>query len=164
MELLVPAPRKGENNRAYACRVLRMNIMTLRLQPGEPLNENELSVLEGLKAKKAAGEIKKIIVVINYAGMIEGDFLADPDIDAALWVGAMGVGGDAVGQVLSGQVSPSGRLPDTMWVDNAMNPVNVNFGRWIYENADELGVPNELGTGQYPATTLAGYVVYQEGM
>ena len=45
MELLVPAPRKGENNRAYACRVLRMNIMTLRLQPGEPLNENELSAL-----------------------------------------------------------------------------------------------------------------------
>lgn len=128
------------------------------------LNENELSVLEGLKAKKAAGEIKKIIVVINYAGMIEGDFLADPNIDAALWVGAMGVGGDAVGQVLSGAVSPSGRLPDTMWVDNAKNPVNVNFGRWIYENADELGVPNELGTGQYPATTLAGYVVYQEGM
>ena len=51
-----------------------------------------------------------------------------------------------------------------MWVDNAMNPVNVNYGRWIYENAAELGVPNQLGTGQYPATTLAGYVVYQEGM
>lgn len=128
------------------------------------LNENELSVLEGLKAKKAAGEIKKIIMVINYAGMIEGDFLSDPDIDAALWVGAMGVGGNAVGQVLSGEVSPSGRLPDTMWVDNSKNPVNVNFGRWIYENAPELGVPNQLGTGQYPATTLAGYVVYQEGM
>ena len=91
------------------------------------LNENELSVLEGLKAKKAAGEIKKIIVLVNYAGMIEGDFLNDPDIDAALWVGALGVGGDAVGQVLSGEVSPSGRLPDTMWMDNAKNPVNVNF-------------------------------------
>lgn len=128
------------------------------------LNANELSVLEGLKEKKAAGEISKIIVLINYAGMIEGDFLADPDIDAALWVGALGVGGNAVGQVLSGEVSPSGRLPDTMWVDNAMNPVNVNFGRWIYENAPDLDVPNQLGTGQYPATTLAGYVVYQEGM
>ncbi|MCD7761384.1 MAG: fibronectin type III-like domain-contianing protein, partial [Clostridiales bacterium] len=68
------------------------------------------------------------------------------------------------GQVLSGEVSPSGRLPDTMWVDNAMNPVNVNYGCWIYENAEELGVPSALGTGQYPETTLAGYVVYQEGM
>ena len=43
MNLLVPAPRKGENNRSYACRVLRMNIMTLRLQPGEALNEAELA-------------------------------------------------------------------------------------------------------------------------
>ncbi len=128
------------------------------------LNANELSVLEGLKEKKAAGEIEKIIVIINYAGMIEGDFLDDADIDAVLWVGAIGVGGNAVGQVLSGEVSPSGRLPDTMWVDNALNPVNVNFGCWVYENAEELGVPSELGTGQYPETTLAGYVVYQEGM
>lgn len=128
------------------------------------LNANEISVLEGLKDKKAAGEIKKIIVLVNYAGMIEGDFLQDPDIDAALWVGAIGIGGEAVGQVLSGVASPSGRLPDTMWVDNAMNPVNVNFGRWIYEGASQLGVPDKLGTGQYPATTLAGYVVYQEGM
>lgn len=128
------------------------------------LNANELSVLEGLKAKKAAGDIKKIIVLINYAGMIEGDFLSDPDIDAAMWIGATGVGGKAIGRLLTGAASPSGRLPDTMWVDNAMNPVNVNFGRWIYSNADELGVPDELGTGQYPATTLAGYVVYQEGM
>lgn len=43
MDLLVPAPRRGENNRAYACRVLRMNIMTLRLAPGAPLNEAELA-------------------------------------------------------------------------------------------------------------------------
>ena len=45
MNLLIPPPRRGENNRAYACRVLRMNIMTLRLQPGEPLNEGELAAL-----------------------------------------------------------------------------------------------------------------------
>lgn len=43
MHLLVPPPHKRENNRVYACRVLRMNIMTLRLQPGEPLNEAELA-------------------------------------------------------------------------------------------------------------------------
>lgn len=42
MELLVPEFDQSENNRAYACRALRMNIMTLRLKPGESLNENEL--------------------------------------------------------------------------------------------------------------------------
>lgn len=128
------------------------------------LNANELSVLEGLKKKKAAGEISKIIMIYNYAGMLEGDVLKDPDIDAALWVGAVGLGNQSTGKLLSGEASPSGRLPDTMWMDNAMNPVNVNFGSWIYEGADELGVPSSLGTGMYPSSTLASYTVYQEGM
>ena len=129
------------------------------------LTANEISVLDGLKAKKQAGEISKIIVLVNYSSMIEGcDFLDDPQIDAAMWVGALGVGGAAIGRLLTGQASPSGRLPDTMWVDNAMNPVNANFGRWTYEGAEALGVPTQLGTGMYPASTLASYVVYQEGM
>lgn len=42
MDLLVPQPRPKESNREYACRVLRMNIMTFRLKPGEPLSEIEL--------------------------------------------------------------------------------------------------------------------------
>lgn len=48
MDLQVPPPRRGENNRAYAQRVLRMNIMTLRLAPGAPLKEGELSALLGM--------------------------------------------------------------------------------------------------------------------
>ncbi|MCR5546419.1 MAG: glycoside hydrolase family 3 C-terminal domain-containing protein [Lachnospiraceae bacterium] len=128
------------------------------------LTENELSVLEGLKEKKAAGEISKIIVLINYAGMLEGSFLQDEAIDAALWVGALGIGGNAVGQLLTGEASPSGRLPDTMWMDNAMNPVNVNYGAFIYDNTDEFDVPSDVGTGMYPEATMASYVVYQEGM
>lgn len=36
-------PNPSENNREYACRILRANIMTLRLKPGTPLNENELA-------------------------------------------------------------------------------------------------------------------------
>ena len=43
MNLNLTAQNPGENNRAYACRILRSSIMTLRLQPGEPLNENELA-------------------------------------------------------------------------------------------------------------------------
>ncbi|MGN0975314.1 MAG: GntR family transcriptional regulator [Gemmiger sp.] len=45
MELIVPEFHQDENNRKYACRALRMNIMTLRLKPGEPLNEAELCSL-----------------------------------------------------------------------------------------------------------------------
>ncbi|MBD8952322.1 MAG: GntR family transcriptional regulator, partial [Subdoligranulum sp.] len=45
MNLLIPQPHPKESNREYACRVLRMNIMTFRLKPGEPLSEIELAKL-----------------------------------------------------------------------------------------------------------------------
>ncbi len=130
------------------------------------LTSTELGVLKGLKALKDANKIEKIIVLINYASMIEGDFIKDPQygVDAALWVGATGLGGAAVGEILTGKTNPSGRLPDTMWMDNAKNPVNVNFNAFIYENAADFGVPDQLGSGMYPEATLSSYVVYQEGM
>lgn len=43
MELLIPNRKKDENNREFACRALRFNIMTLRLQPGQTINEGELT-------------------------------------------------------------------------------------------------------------------------
>ncbi len=39
MNLLVPPRTEEDNNRSYACRILRMNIMNLRLEPGEVLSE-----------------------------------------------------------------------------------------------------------------------------
>ncbi|MBP5153688.1 MAG: glycoside hydrolase family 3 protein, partial [Lachnospiraceae bacterium] len=128
------------------------------------LNDNEWSIFEGLKAKKAAGVIKKIIVVVNFSSMIEGDFIKDPAVDAAIWAGAPGSGNGVFGGILTGEYNPSGRLPDTMWMDNAKNPTNVNFGWWVYPNTEELGVSTFLGTGNYPEITLGSYMVYQEGM
>jgi len=43
MELHITPPEINENNREYACRLLRSNIMTLQLPPGSSLNEDELS-------------------------------------------------------------------------------------------------------------------------
>ncbi|MBP5154622.1 MAG: glycoside hydrolase family 3 protein, partial [Lachnospiraceae bacterium] len=128
------------------------------------LNEREWSIFNGLKAKKAAGEIKKIIVVVNFSSMIEGDFIKDPAVDAAIWAGAPGAGNAEFGKILVGDHNPSGRLSDTMWMDNAKNPTNVNFGWWTYPNAEALGVSMFLGTKNYPEITLGSYMVYQEGM
>ncbi|MBR4249690.1 MAG: glycoside hydrolase family 3 C-terminal domain-containing protein, partial [Verrucomicrobia bacterium] len=127
------------------------------------LNANEQSILKGLKAMKDAGKIKKIMVLINYSSMIEGDFLKDSayGVDAALWVGALGLGGGAVGRILNGEVSPSGRIPDTMWMNNALNPVNVNYGRHYYTNAAEMGIVDPEGGNE---STFSTYTVYQEGM
>lgn len=42
-EMLLTPPQENENNREYACRILRTNIMTLRMAPGQPINEGELA-------------------------------------------------------------------------------------------------------------------------
>ena len=130
------------------------------------LNQNEIDLFKGLKAKKDAGQISKIITVINFAAMLEGNFIKDPQygIDSALWVGANGLGGAAVGELLVGDSTPSGRLPDTMFLDNAMNPVNVNFTPRTYTGLDAVNMPTKWGSGNYPGYTFANYMVYQEGL
>jgi len=124
------------------------------------LNEEERSILEGLAELKENEEIASITVIINSANPISVDFLKNEDyaIDAALWVGSVGQTGLwAVGDVLSGAVTPSGSLPDTWWVDNMKNPVQNNFGSFTYEGS------NNFNLGNNP-TRFNQYVVYQEGI
>ena len=123
------------------------------------LNEDERSILEGLKELKDDGDIRSITVIINSANPISTAFLFEEDygVDAALWVGSVGQTGlYAVGDVLSGSVNPSGSLPDTWWMDNQLDPVMNNFGSYTYADADKYNF------GAFSA--YAKYVVYQEGI
>lgn len=126
------------------------------LQP----NKNELAVLEGLKEYKDAGNISKIVLLINSANPISAEFINDEayGIDAALWIGSVGQTGlYAVADILSGAVNPSGSLPDTWWTDNLLNPAMANFGSYTYEGADKYSFGS---TGR----VFNMYVVYQEGI
>lgn len=123
------------------------------------LNEDELSILEGLKELKDDDVIRSITVIINSANPISTAFLFDEefDVDAALWVGSVGQTGlYAVGDVVSGAVNPSGSLPDTWWMDNMLNPVMNNFAAYPY---------GDFAT-YFPGgdTAFTKYVVYQEGI
>ena len=123
------------------------------------LNEDERSILEGLKELKDDGAIRSITVIINSANPIGTAFLFEEDygVDAALWVGSVGQTGlYAVGDVLSGKVNPSGSLPDTWWMDNKLDPVMNNFGSYVYANADKYNFSALSAYGKY--------VVYQEGI
>ena len=123
------------------------------------LNEDELSILEGLKELKDDGDIRSVTVIINSANPISTAFLFEEDygVDAALWVGSVGQTGlYAVGDVLAGEVNPSGSLPDTWWMNNQLNPVMNNFGSYLYEGANSY---NFTALSAY-----AKYVVYQEGI
>ena len=128
------------------------------------LSATEQSVLKGLAGLKKSGGIKKIIVLLNTANQIESEFIYDSDyaIDAALWVGHVGISGfNAVGDIVAGKVNPSGHLSDTYWMKHSYNPVNYNFGEFRYENADNYNLPL---SGSKTDKKYTAYVVYQEGI
>ncbi len=122
------------------------------------LSPNEIDVLTNLKALKDSGKIKKIIVLLNSVNQVECDYINDPayGIDAVLWVGVGGTAGTlGIGKILSGEVSPSGRLTDTYWTSHHYNPVYSNFGS--YDNTGEVISSANGGKSNR-------YVVYQEGI
>lgn len=130
------------------------------------LCKEEKEMFENLERMKNEGVFKKIIVLLNSANSLQLDFLDSYGIDAVLWTGDVGMTGiRAVAKILSGDITPSGRLVDTFLKDNHSSPAMVNFGAYNYTNAEELN----LGTAQHnmePGVVKANknYVVYQEGI
>ncbi len=121
------------------------------------LTGEERDLLANLKAMKAAGTVKKVVVLLNSSNPIQLDFLkdADYDIDAVLWVGGVGAQGiNAVGKILCGDVNPSGSLSDTFLYDNLSAPSLANSGDNTYANAEEAGLTKYNNK----------YLVYQEGI
>lgn len=139
------------------------------------LDANEAALL------KYCGErFEKVIVIIDTPAPMELGFLDDPDhyaysenIVAALWTNASGANfTSALVDILKGDVSPSGRLPDTYARDFKADPTWNNFGN----NFSEYGADGVLKGNQYAnleysdGTTNGGggyfsnYVYFKEGI
>ena len=121
------------------------------------LDRNEKEMMKNIAAMKAKGTIKKIVVLLNTANPLQVDFLKDNvyDVDACLWIGDVGISGvDAVGEILSGNVTPSGRLVDTYCYNNFSAPAMANFTPIVYEGYEEGLIPSHAST----------YMTYQEGI
>ena len=128
------------------------------------LTTEERDLLAKLAELKAAGQIKKIVVLLNATNPIELDFLnpaicgTDYSIDACLWVGEVGQTGiNAIGDLLKGTVNPSGKLVDTYCYDNLTSPAIQNVHATSYTNAAEAGLAFAGSNNEY-------YVAYQEGI
>ena len=107
------------------------------------LQAEEEDMLKLVQEEKAAGHIKKIIVLINSGNVMELGKLEDYGVDAALWIGCPGsCGFTGVVNLLTGKANPSGKLPDLYPVNSLAAPANVNAGT--------------LGTKQ--VTNVASYI------
>ena len=120
------------------------------------LNQAEKDMMAGIKKMKEEGKIQKIVVLINTSNALQVDFLKNNEygVDATLWIGGVGQTGlNAVAEILSGKVNPSGSLPDTYCYDNYSSPVMQNFTPIQYKG-DLSKIPGHADT----------YMVYQEGI
>lgn len=91
---------------------------------GYLLTSLEKQMLE--KVRKAFG---RMIVVLNVGSIIDMGFVDEFSPDAVLyaWQGGM-IGGYGTADVLTGKVSPSGKLTDTIAYDISEYPSHENFG------------------------------------
>lgn len=96
------------------------------------LSDDEAATLDLVKEN-----FDKVVVILNSSFPMELGFLNDEKIAGALWIGGPGsVGFNAVGEILAGEVNPSGRLVDTYAYDETSAPSFNNIGEFPYSNSE----------------------------
>ncbi len=131
------------------------------------LTAEEQALLAKAKQLKDAGDIRKIVVILNTSYALELDFLrpdicgVDYGIDACMWIGLPGESGiNGVAEIIAGKVNPSGKLVSTYTYDNFSAPAMQNMYVTSYVNAEEKG----LTYGGNGSLYNKYYIAYQEGI
>jgi beta-glucosidase len=104
-------------------------------------HELALSTYEKEMLTFARQNCKNVVAIIESSNVMElGDLMegGEYECDAVIWVGGAGATGFAsLGDILVGDVNPSGRTADLWDRDLTRNPVYVNFGtNHMYANTD----------------------------
>ncbi len=121
----------------------------------------ELSRTEREMLEMVCENFDDVVLVYNGANTFELGFIDEmPNIKAALWVPPAGqTGFNALGEILSGAINPSGRISDTFAADFTQSPSYNNFGEFIYENMDEFAAG-----GFRSRPTVPSFVNYTDGI
>ena len=114
-------------------------------ESGKDLEAGPLTLSAGRTAllRKLDENFEHIVVVLNTAGMAELNAVDEcRHVDAVIWMGVPGpYGCVSLGKILSGEINPSGRLPDTWAYEAASIPAAVNFtkdpNRYKYSETDK---------------------------
>ncbi len=125
----------------------------------------QLSNREEEMLQMVCDNFDKVIVLINTNNAMELGFLKEYGVDAAVYAPCPGQNGfNAVGQVFTGEVNPSGKTVDTFVYDLFNTPTANNFGQFTYDNMDEHAVvTTSFSTGEQ-STALPSFVNYVEGI
>lgn len=129
------------------------------------LDQNEIDLLTAV----TDGTFKRVVVVFNTPSSFEVTFLKDSayaafadKIDAAVWIGFTGSNGiTALGEILNGDVNPSGRLVDTWAADFTKNPSFVNFGTGCLPDTTDKYDGGMYYSVDYEEGIYVGYRYYE---
>ena len=106
-----------------------------------------------------------VVVVYNGANAMELGFVNEYDqINSVIWCPGTGQSGfNGLGEIVGGQVNPSGKTSDTFVMDLMDTPTSNNFGNFTYDNMDEFKVTQAGFTGEEEVTTPT-FINYSEGI
>ena len=129
------------------------------------LDQNEIDLLTAV----TDGTFKRVVVVFNTPSSFEATFLKDSayaafadKIDAAVWIGFTGSNGiTALGELLNGDVNPSGRLVDTWAADFTKNPSFANFGTGCLPDTTDKYDGGMYYSVDYEEGIYVGYRYYE---
>ena len=107
----------------------------------------------------------KVILVYNGANAFELGFIKDhPQIKSVLWAAGMGhVGMKALGEIVAGEVNPSGRTIDTYVYNMKETPWWNNFGDFNYTNMEDFAYVSTGFTGVETKAEVS-FINYVEGI
>ena len=88
--------------------------------------------------RQITGAFDKVVVLMNCGSIMDLSFLKRYPISGLLYVWQLGMeSGNAVADVLTGKVNPSGKLSDSIAVNYADYPSSASFGGKDYNNYEE---------------------------
>lgn len=128
----------------------------------------ELNQTEKNMVDLVCHNFEHVVVIYNSANAMELGWVDEYEQIAAVLCcpGAGETGFSALGNILNGSTSPSGKLADTYVYDLAKTPAYNNFGEFSYDNMDEFGwdergVMNDVNFVNYTEGIYVGYKFYE---